>query len=670
MTTAKGGCSDITSLVVPVNPNPDAQFTIDATGDICPGDFVSFTNTSSNATATTYTLKVDHAPSGTSLSVFLDGSSSLPFDNPDDTTRTYVARINAVSEDGCSAESNTLLFRVSPDENAEISDPNYSFFGTNCSPWVSTMVVAEETVLLSAASYTWTLLSNGEVYDGYPITVLNSSPTFNTFDYQIENTSNTISNYQMVLEADKTGLCIANDTFNLQISPQPDASFLLERQDECDRVIFSLEALQKGLADYDWQFSPLPDQQIGGDDEIEVSFDRNENGLGDINATVMLVTTNLAACTSNPEVKMEVLEEERPEIIAAFTVEPIELQLPENTVTITNSSVTVGNPTFLWDFGDGTTSTDSDPETHMYNQFGTYQITLEITDEFCTEKTSQTVTVFPTAPILDFEADILEGCAPLTVQFTNLSEFAVSGEFLWEFGDGSISRSDNPTHTFFQDGTFTVRLRGENEVGETSEIQRSDYITIYGRPFADFLVSTRVVFIPDQQAIFRNLSDNANIYSWDFGDGSTSTEENPRHAYTEEGFYDITLIASNDFGCVDTLFRAAEVEAISGGQVNTPNAFTPSLDGSSGGEVAEGGMTDPSRINDVFLPRLEGVERFRMFIYNKWGELIFQSESQTKGWDGYYKNRLAPAGVYVYKLELRFSDGQDVVRVGDVTLIR
>ena len=671
MTTQKGNCSDVVSFPVTVNPNPDSQLASDTSSDLCPGDIITFTNNSVNTDPTDYVLQVNHFPSLTSFTMNLtEIATPLSFDNPDDTTRTYVAQVLAISVEGCETISSGITFRVSPDEEAEIFDPNYSFFDTNCSLWTSTMEVSAETILLDAEQYTWTLQNNGEIYDGYPITTLSSNPNFNTFDYVVENTSNTIMTYQMVLEAAKTGICIASDTFNLQISPQPVADFTMARADECEDVVFSLEANQKGLADYDWQFDPVPDQQFGGDDLIEVSYSRNENGTGDFNVTITLITTNLGDCQSSPNIAIELIEEEKPEIVADFAIDPTELQLPDNTVTITNNSTSTVATTYLWDFGDGTTSTAENPGTHQYNQFGTYQITLEVTDEFCTIEASQAITVFPAAPILDFEADTLEGCAPLTVQFTNLSQFAVPGAFLWEFGDGSISRSDNPTHTFFQDGSFSIRLRGENEVGETSEIQRDDYITVYGRPFADFLVSARVVYIPDQEAIFKNLSENATNFFWDFGDGTTSDEESPSHAFTEEGFYDITLVASNDFGCVDTLFRAAEVEAISGGQVNTPNAFTPNLSGSTGGEVSPGGEVDPSQINDIFLPRLEGVERFRMFIYNKWGELIFESSSQTKGWDGYYKNRLAPAGVYVYKLELRFSDGQDVVRVGDVTLIR
>lgn len=673
MTTEKGSCSDLITLDVTINENPDAQLSHDAAGDSCPGDIITFNNDSSNPglPGTTYSLEVAHPPSGfTSSTALTLINTPLSFDNPDDTTRTYQAQIRSETPDGCITLSPIETFRISPDEEAEFDDPAYNFFNTNCSPWNSTMIVDAATQSLAADRYRWTLLDANGVLAGYPVVKNNGDANFHELDYEITNTSATIMNYAMVLETEKAGVCISNDTFNIQISPQPLADFTFERTEDCDQVNFTLEATQKGLSDYSWTFNPVPDATFGTDDELMITYNREANAGNNFNAQIMLVTTNLASCQSDPEGINEIIEKQRPASSVDFTLSTTTLQLPDNTVTITNNSSTGGGLVYEWDFGDGSTFTGYDPISHQYNQFGTYEITLTVIDNFCSVESTQTVTVLPTAPILDFEADTLEGCAPLTVQFTNLSQFAVPGEYLWEFGDGSISRSDNPTHTFFAGGNFTVRLRGQNEVGTNSEIEKDEYISVYARPFADFLVSTRVVYIPDQEAVFKNLSENATSFVWDFGDGTTSTASDPRHAYTEEGFYDITLIATNNFGCVDTLFRSAEVEAISGGQVNTPNAFTPSLNGPSGGTIGGVNGGDPSRINDVFLPRLEGVERFRMLIYNKWGELIFESNSQDQGWDGYYRGKLAPSGAYVYKLELRFSDGKDIVKVGDVTLIR
>ncbi|NQZ76486.1 MAG: PKD domain-containing protein, partial [Ekhidna sp.] len=524
LTTVKGGCSDIITQEVIVHPNPNAQIVHDAIDDLCPGDTITFTNLSNNPViATTYSIKFSHPPSGYDVSREVLGvTKAFVFENPDDSTRTYQAQLTATSSAGCISLSEIETFRVSPDEKVSFSDPFYSFFNSNCSPWVSTMQVAQSTINLDAEAYTWTLRSNGLVQDGYPITVLNSDPDFNSFDYEVINLSNSTQNYQMTLEAEKTGVCISSDTFNIQISPQPAATFTLTRADDCDQVVFTLEATQKGLVDYDWTFSPTPDITAGNDESIQVSYTRRNATEDDFNATIALVTTNLAPCISDPEVLIETIEKKRPPITAAFEMSTTELQLPENTITLTNNSSTGTGFSYLWDFGDGTTSTEQNPGIHEYNRFGTYTITLEVKDNFCTAQTSQSLTVLPASPQLDFEADILEGCAPLTVQFTNLSIGAVPGEYLWEFGDGSISRADNPTYTFFQSGEFSIRLRGENEIGETAEVNKEAYITVHARPFADFLVSSRVVYIPDQEAFFNNLSKNATSYFWDFGDGTTS----------------------------------------------------------------------------------------------------------------------------------------------------
>lgn len=119
--------------------------------------------------------------------------------------------------------------------------------------------------------------------------------------------------------------------------------------------------------------------------------------------------------------------------------------------------------------------------------------------------------------------------------------------------------------------------------------------------------------------------------------------------------------------CYDTARR--ELTARDGGFTKIPNAFTPNPNGPSGGSASNGSF------NDVFLPITKGVARedgaFVMQIYDRWGTMIFESRNQTVGWDGYDRNsNLVPAGVYVFKLELRLADGQRTTQVGDITVIR
>lgn len=180
-----------------------------------------------------------------------------------------------------------------------------------------------------------------------------------------------------------------------------------------------------------------------------------------------------------------------------------------------------------------------------------------------------------------------------------------------------------------------------------------------------------IVFVPDTELITFNFSEGANEYEWDFGDGGTSDLKEPTYLYKVEGRYDLTLIAKFDHGngivCKDTLAR--KITAKLGGQSKIPNAFTPSANGPSGGRNGNG------TFNDVFLPIVRGIanepDAYNLQIYDRWGNLLFESNSSNTGWDGYDKNgKMMPAGVYVYKLTLRFSDTQRTTQVGDVTLIR
>lgn len=671
MTTEKGMCSDIYIALAIVHPNPDAQLAYHISGPICPDEPILFTNNSSNTTTTSYQLEISHSFSGYISQIdFISTDSLIVTPNPDDSARTYRAIMIAETDEGCITNSNELFFQVNPDEKVGFRDLIYDVSGSNCSEWESTLVVDESTQNLNLDTYQWSIYDPANnLLTGFPQTKINGEVNFNTLDYTISNLENSNQNYLIILEGSKNGLCVACDSLIIQISPQPDASFSIMRDEDCNEVVLELEANSKGLSSYNWTFDPTPDFVAGNDDERLIGYNRDLTDGNDFTSTIELVTTNLATCNSDTVSLSELIEKQKPNISIDFTLSTDTLKLPDNTVFITNNSSSGTGFGYEWDFGDGQISSLEQPDSHVYNQFGAYEINLKVTDEYCSEEDFKRIVVLPADPILDFEGDILAGCAPLTVQFTNLSQYAQEGEYLWEFGDGSISRADNPVHTYFQDGNFSVRLRGKSEIDEIFETEKIDYISIYQRPFADFLVSARIVYIPDQEALFKNLSENAISYFWDFGDGSTSTETEPKHAYTEEGEYDITLIATNEFGCVDTLFRAAEIKAVAGGQVSSPNAFTPNLSGPTGGEVGLGG-SNSDQINDVFIPSVEGVSKFRMLIYNKWGELLFESNSKNVGWDGYFKGRLAPSGAYVYRLELRYSDGQEVVKVGDVTLIK
>jgi len=355
-----------------------------------------------------------------------------------------------------------------------------------------------------------------------------------------------------------------------------------------------------------------------------------------------------------------------PRLEASFEVSPQDMVLPESTINITNNTTNKNEWEYLWEFGDGTTSTDVDPVPHDYGTFGEFTIKMTATNGLCTSSFQTLVTIGAIPPIIDFDADPKEGCLPLVVKFENLSEYADPSTYQWSFGDGQrASAVIDPIHVYTNPGTYTVTLSATNITGQRTELIKEEFITVNATPQASFTIPDeyRRVFTTEEVR-FVNLSEGADEFIWKFGDGNESFEFEPIHAYADTGFYDITLIAINsETGCSDSIFLTSQVQTILGGESRVPNAFTPSRAGPGTG-------SDNPLQNDYFLPYVEGVSDFNMKIYNRWGELLFESNDENVGWDGYYQGTLMPQGVYVYRLELVYENGRRETTVGDITLIR
>lgn len=151
-------------------------------------------------------------------------------------------------------------------------------------------------------------------------------------------------------------------------------------------------------------------------------------------------------------------------------------------------------------------------------------------------------------PVADFGINVIEGYAPLSVQFTDLSENAAQWD--WDFGDGAFSTEQNPAHTYSIAGTYNVNLIVTNENGTDSKFETITALeqpAVLLPPVANFTSSVTRGFVP-LTVQFTDLSGNATQWNWDFGDGNTSTEQNPMHTYFAAGSYKVTLTASNAAG--------------------------------------------------------------------------------------------------------------------------
>jgi gliding motility-associated-like protein len=265
-------------------------------------------------------------------------------------------------------------------------------------------------------------------------------------------------------------------------------------------------------------------------------------------------------------------------------------------------------------------------------------------------------------PAFTLPALIAEGCSPLTVQMPDVG-ITTSVTYLWDFGDGTTSAASMPTHTY-EAGTFDVTLTVTTSFGCTSTSPSSGQVIVHPTPVAAFTASPWTTDADHAEIDFTDQSiGNINVFDWDFGDGSTSDDQNPSHHYVDVGTFSVTLWVQDVNGCSDEVTQEVQIDPVY--DVVVPNAFTPDPNGGGGG------IYNPLDLgNDVFYPFIRFVEDFRMRIYDRWGELVFESKDINIGWDGYYRGEMSQQDVYVYQIWVRFVDDKEVQKLGDITLFR
>jgi gliding motility-associated-like protein len=279
----------------------------------------------------------------------------------------------------------------------------------------------------------------------------------------------------------------------------------------------------------------------------------------------------------------------------------------------------------------------------------------------CTDSDDVIVTV-GNSPAISFVADITSGCVPLTVQLTNTTPNATS--CVWTLSDGTIISGCETVEVIFeQGGCYDVTLTSELASGCFGSFTAVDYICAQDVPQAGFIVVPQQVSALAPNIQFNNTSVGADTYLWDFGDNSDlSTETNPSHSYPfdEPGSYPVMLIANSSLGCADTAYSFVEVleELI----YYVPNTFTP----------------DGDIYNQTFEPVFtSGFDpyNYNLMILNRWGEIIFESNDPSLGWDGSYTMNghvnTCHSGVYTWRIEFKSKDNDEkTIITGHVNLIR
>jgi PKD repeat protein len=205
---------------------------------------------------------------------------------------------------------------------------------------------------------------------------------------------------------------------------------------------------------------------------------------------------------------------------------------------------------WAWSFGDGSTSAEQNPS-HTYTSAGTYTVTLTATNAGGSNTVTKTgfitVSTSSSAPVASFVPAVTSGTIPLAVQFVDTSTNSPTG-WVWSFGDGSTSSEKNPSHTYTTAGTYTVTLTVTNTGGSNTITQTGIITVYYTLPIVEFTSNITSGTVPLAVGFTDTSANSPTSWYWYFGDGGTSTEEDPVYVYSDAGTYSVSLTATNAAG--------------------------------------------------------------------------------------------------------------------------
>ncbi len=399
-----------------------------------------------------------------------------------------------------------------------------------CAPFV--LAISDSST--NVVSYLWNFGDGNTSLDASPTHIFN-----NVGNYQVSLTATTASGCQQVISP------LASVEVN-----GPIAQFSQSTVVSCAPTIVNFMDASSGATSWNWDFG-------NGNHSVLADPTHIYNIPGTYDVT--LVVSDSAGC-SDTLVRQQLVHITGS--IADFEVQSTSGCSPWS-VQFADSSISAFN--WLWNFGDGNISTQQNP-VHVYQTPGNYQVTLITQDTTgCTSVfTSPVPLQVQQPPVASFNIVNASGCAPFPVSFTNSSAGAIN--YIWYFGDGDSSTSVNPIHIYDTSGVYYVTLVAINADGCTDTLTSQNPLNIGVPPQASFSISGNQGCSP-LPVSFNNSSygtNSATVYHWDFGDGNTSSLQNPVHTYQTPGIYSVSLTLINGGICVDSMVISNAVSVSNG----------------------------------------------------------------------------------------------------------
>jgi gliding motility-associated-like protein len=317
--------------------------------------------------------------------------------------------------------------------------------------------------------------------------------------------------------------------------------------------------------------------------------------------------------------------------------------------------------TYQWAFGDNNTSSQQNPQ-NTYNAPGLYNATLIVTTNHnCRDTITLPVIVNPN-PVVDFSANVLSGCSPLCVDFTQQASISagINSQYIWSYGDGNNGNGANVSNCYTNNTIYdplrrNVTLTVVSDKGCSTTVTKPNYITVYPLPVAAFTPVPNETSVLDPIVYFQNQSLGSDSWLWNFGEAinkGDTVAQNPYYTYKDTGIYVVTLISANQWGCKDT--TEEKVKIIGDFAFFIPNTFTPNGD----------------LYNETFFGKGYGIKEYTFQIFDRWGLLLFETNVLNEGWNGKYQGSDCQQDTYVYQVKITDIFDKKHLYRGHVNLIR
>lgn len=289
-----------------------------------------------------------------------------------------------------------------------------------------------------------------------------------------------------------------------------------------------------------------------------------------------------------------------------------------------------------------------------------YSVTVA---DYCGATATAGVTVYATPPpVINFNSNFTQGCAPFCVQFHN-EVTIVRGkilQYVWLFGNGDTVMSPDPIYCYSTNGKYSVTLTAISDSGCSATLTRVNMISIYSRPNAAFTSSPQPASILSPTVQFNDKSTDPNggiaYWWWSFGDASDSASniQNPVHTYSDTGTFCANLMVMDNYGCTDTTTDCVIIGPAY--SLYIPSAFTPNGDG----------------LNEVFKPVGQYIKYFDMYIFDRWGMEIYHTNNINNGWNGavHGVGAICQEDTYIYKITVTDAANMQHSYIGNVNLLK